>query len=415
MILPCKRNMLFQILLLLFGSNLSAGIHQRFLFSDKYANESGAKCLDGTASGFYFRPAPTENNTHANDWVMFLQGGGVCVLPSDCNDRKKGPLGSSDYWPESKSWQKGVMSEDCHVNPFCNFNLIWVPYCGGDVHTGQLREPNENGFLFAGHLTIEAIIAQFFDSASKRERTVPAFPEVTADLNSGEEFLLSGESAGGIGVFQHADFMTRLLTGIKVSAAPVGGLFFPTNVVLYEQFLINSTFPTFNFLAAEYLGHKFSSFVDESCAAAHPDNTHRCVDVSYALPYITTPSFLAQNLVDSNQIFSQLFCPRSGGKSKEFISFFGKQMVDTLKTLQPSSKPFGLFGPACLAHTGNLCVGDVNTRVNTSHGMVTYKDVFADWYFETGLYPDSWALDACVGVNGTGGGCNTNCPDECDY
>ena len=60
------------------------------LFGSAAVQQFGARCLDGSPSGYYFRPG-----VESDKFVIFLQGGGLCVTPVDCLHRAKGPLGSS--------------------------------------------------------------------------------------------------------------------------------------------------------------------------------------------------------------------------------------------------------------------------------------------------------------------------------
>ena len=51
---------------------------------------TGARCLDGTAAGFYHRPGPSNDS-----WLVHFEGGGWCVDQADCEGRSKTAIGSS--------------------------------------------------------------------------------------------------------------------------------------------------------------------------------------------------------------------------------------------------------------------------------------------------------------------------------
>ena len=57
-----------------------------------------ARCLDGSRFGYYIRHS--QSLTNSRKWVIFLMGGGACITPMDCIQRKTSPrgLGSSLYW-----------------------------------------------------------------------------------------------------------------------------------------------------------------------------------------------------------------------------------------------------------------------------------------------------------------------------
>ena len=95
--------------------------------------------------------------------------------------------------------------------------------CSGDVYVGMETKPGAIPLQFSGHLTVEAVIKDL---------------TVNHGLGSGSSprLLLSGSSAGGIGTFVNADFVTSLLPTVDVKAAPQGGFFFP-NVTAFPYWL----------------------------------------------------------------------------------------------------------------------------------------------------------------------------------
>ena len=63
------------------------------LLPDEYDTQ---RCLDGTPFGYYIRRNDPSKQT--NKWIVFLQGGGLCVEPIDCINRKNSDRGSSSFW-----------------------------------------------------------------------------------------------------------------------------------------------------------------------------------------------------------------------------------------------------------------------------------------------------------------------------
>ena len=59
---------------------------KRILFSDEATHFFGARCLDGSSSGYYYRPGTGKD---ASSFAIFLEGGGLCVEPIDCLERAK--------------------------------------------------------------------------------------------------------------------------------------------------------------------------------------------------------------------------------------------------------------------------------------------------------------------------------------
>ena len=57
-----------------------------------------AYCLDGSPFYYYFRPASSA--AASNKWVLWLQGGGLCVEKVDCLHRATTAYGSSKTWAD---------------------------------------------------------------------------------------------------------------------------------------------------------------------------------------------------------------------------------------------------------------------------------------------------------------------------
>ena len=117
-----------------------------------------AKCLDGTPAVYYVAA-----NASSPSWVVWLEGGGICLNLADCAQRAKGRLGSSAAYPDSIAAPKGMLSSDAAANPDLHtWNRVFVPYCSGDVWTGTKRDASNpfpqagawRGF-FHGHLILE--------------------------------------------------------------------------------------------------------------------------------------------------------------------------------------------------------------------------------------------------------------------
>ena len=91
------------LLLVVVDANLSLTSFQNY--------DSSAVCVDGSASGYYWKPSSTivssrRGNTPSpsNVWIVHLQGGGWCYDEASCKRRcaiSTNPLCSSKYWEMS--------------------------------------------------------------------------------------------------------------------------------------------------------------------------------------------------------------------------------------------------------------------------------------------------------------------------
>lgn len=132
---------------------------QLHLFTATTVASKHTVCLDGSPSGFYFRPASTPAS--AQKWVFFLQGGGLCVEPVDCLERTKSALGSSSKWPsqaEQAYVAPGLLSSNLTLSPWATYNHVWLRYCTGDCHAGMETKKNLDGLQFSGFFQITETI-----------------------------------------------------------------------------------------------------------------------------------------------------------------------------------------------------------------------------------------------------------------
>jgi hypothetical protein len=302
------------------GAVAASDVLHRFLLSEEKATATGARCLDGSVAGGYYASGDPSK------FVIFLQGGGLCFSTSgsngtNCAYRAHTALGSSNYWAATMPGGNNVYSGDPAVNPFAGYTRVFVPYCSGDLHLGQRNGTVSPSFpfRFSGHLIIGAVIQEM----------LARFP----GFETASEVLLSGSSAGGIGTFQNADFVAELLPRVKsFRAAPQvgarkyccctcscfcvvcyscgtalmlalqGGYFLPP--------VVNFTAWETGFRGPPYFGEYtplpelYMGYLSPACVAAI--GAGLCGTIQNAFPFFKTPMHVAENEMDSNQIFIQV-------------------------------------------------------------------------------------------------------------
>jgi hypothetical protein len=149
-----------------------------------------AHCRNGDPTGIGVNVNPSSTNL-----MIFLEGGGACynqitcATNASCFPKSGSPscalLGSFDSFTTSRG-ASGVFNRADTQNPVADWNMIYVPFCTGDVHGGANpsgQVPGVSGTQeFVGYTNITKYLA----------RIVPTFPNVT-------HVLLTGISAGGFG------------------------------------------------------------------------------------------------------------------------------------------------------------------------------------------------------------------------
>eukprot|EP00755_Sulcionema_specki_P019792 Sspe_Gene.70350::Locus_41535_Transcript_1_2_Confidence_0.800_Length_1450::g.70350::m.70350/K19882/NOTUM; O-palmitoleoyl-L-serine hydrolase len=340
-----------------------------------------ARCLDGSPYVMYFRPAP-KGSVHHDQWVFDMRGGGACLTPEACHHRAKGPLGSSTGYGPTWSNEYGCLSSNKTINPFWDFNHVFLPYCTGDFHSGTNTERNVWGLYFSGHINVEATLHYLLQNST---------------LDTASKVLVTGESAGGIGTFVNADFVQQTLPHAKVMAMPVAGFYFPEGTHSFPEWLDPKLDIPYNLLFSELTTRFYSAYLNPHCTESYTGDKRECVDANVNYRYIKTPLLVVENMYDKQQINDELLCPKNCVDG--YKEAYGKWMRATMlkEVLSDVRKENGLFMPSCFDHTGNLCPGH-DVQVNGT----TFREAAAQWYFD-GNPPR--LMDSCDGSLP----CNTMC------
>jgi len=201
-------------------------------------------CLDGSPAGYYIKKGDPSK------WTIHLQGGGWCISEADCLERSgaKGPacpdkpswghestMGSSRCWPKhglppTDGGGRGIHSGNPEENPeFHSHTKVWVMYCDGGSFSGTREQPIEfegRDLHFKGRMVLEGVIKSLMKNKG---------------LEGVEQALITGTSAGGLGLLLALDRIKELLpSAAKVAGLVDGGMFIDT----VDATLGQSLFPT---------------------------------------------------------------------------------------------------------------------------------------------------------------------------
>lgn len=136
-----------------------------------YVSVPGTKCRDGQETGFGININPASNKL-----ILYFEGGGACFNGLTCTMNPRS-------WGESNLGTPGGVLRRDDTNQFADWNLVYVPYCTGDVFTGTKETGGYNDEPQQGYINVGRYL----------ERIVPTFPNL-------DQVVLSGSSAGGFGV-----------------------------------------------------------------------------------------------------------------------------------------------------------------------------------------------------------------------
>jgi hypothetical protein len=183
---------------------------------------AGSVCRDGSPSGFYVR------FTNADKLLIYLEGGGACTSSGFCDYNPKnvnqvlagdgetalGSVGGAVAGRQQPG-SAGIFDTANAKNPFGAWNMIYIPYCTGDVHFGTRKNVTVSGVdapqQFVGHLNLRAFVA----------RIVPTFHDKV------KRVLLTGSSAGGFAAALNFSMVQDAFSDVLVSLLVDSGPAFP--------------------------------------------------------------------------------------------------------------------------------------------------------------------------------------------
>ncbi len=161
----------------------------------------GAQCSDGSQYKFF-----VSYSNQSNDLVLMFEGGGACWDYASCTGGARGAA-NRDGIPDDhmdRNQYLNLLRHDAQ-NPIQNWNMVFVSYCTGDVHSGSkvATYPDPNGgpaitYRHVGHDNTLKVI----DWARARFPVIP-------------RLLVTGYSAGGIGGLQNYYYIRDGLPGAQ--------------------------------------------------------------------------------------------------------------------------------------------------------------------------------------------------------
>jgi Pectinacetylesterase len=389
-------------------------------------------CNDGTTPTAYVRRAQTVADR--DKWIIFLQAGGSCESGGDCVDRWQSfnnnyglqkmstsiPVAKWNAWypaaaggPSGWTLQganyavptgivgNGIFS-NVGINPFRNWNKVYLHYCSSDQWTGQqsaltvtgvdqigtppAQPPGTNvSYLinFHGAKILDQMVA---DLRLGNMYCLNGVCETMRSLDVASKILLAGSSAGANGVKHNLDLFRANQNAIN-PATDVRGVIdatgtpttsnlpwpvAPAPITSYQQRIDTQWNNVYLAL--------WNARVDASCLAlntpiAAATTTSRCADATHVLRHhLTTPFFHRMDLQDSNtmDIYTDVFFPAppyapfvaptnlANGVAQQLreIGDYGTWLAPRYPAelasiaADPNWISPGVFGPRCTDHVG---------------------------------------------------------------
>ncbi|MCA9491687.1 MAG: hypothetical protein KC621_17265 [Myxococcales bacterium] len=175
-----------------------------------------ARCNDGSVPAMLVRPA--SDPAHADDWVLFLQGGNSCVDVDSCRERycRTGHALMTSSRVPSRERSEGVLTSKPE-NPFAGWNAAFLHYCSSDQWLGDAEAPvsldsmwSSYTVRFEGH----RVLRQMLDTLDQGVTTDSG--KRLPRLSKADHLLFSGSSAGGAGAAFHLDEVAKRYADTRV-------------------------------------------------------------------------------------------------------------------------------------------------------------------------------------------------------
>lgn len=159
-------------------------------------------CRDGRQAGI-----GVSFNPDSDKLLIYLEGGGACF-----NDACDLLAFDIPFIPPPD----GIFNRNNEDNPVADWNMVYVPYCTGDVHAGNATDVLVAGEerQFVGYKNIGLIL----------DRLVPTFKDAS-------QVVLTGISAGGFGAAANFEQVQRAFGPIPVTLVDDSGPPMPSEVL----------------------------------------------------------------------------------------------------------------------------------------------------------------------------------------
>jgi hypothetical protein len=213
----------------------------------------GTVCGNGSQYKFWYYDSPTSNNM-----VILFEGGGACWDYDTCSGRA-GALGASNPNGLADNYMTGM--EPKYVSPIINgadpglpfrskrniatngWDVVYMPYCTGDVHTGNATKTYTDPTGANPPLTWRH--NGFNNTVAAANFLHGRFPTIN-------KLLVTGFSAGGVGTATQYYTMRRTLNPTKGYSLNDSGPLFPAPNSSYKSWLLHKKIESSWNLASVY-------------------------------------------------------------------------------------------------------------------------------------------------------------------
>lgn len=225
--------------------------------------ETGGFCSAGTPYQFYVHESDTSDNL-----LIFFNGGGACWFGQACDLASEPNIHFpfADMDENNPGLGSGIFELDNEANPLAEYDMVFVPYCTGDVHVGG----GERDYTYT-NADGDEVTATIYHNGYENSSTVLNW--TYENFASPESVFVAGSSAGAIGSSFYSGLIAENYADVPVTllADAAGGYGSPNLATVFNAWDTASILPDWD----EYAGESNDSLTFEDfyiASANHNDN-----------------------------------------------------------------------------------------------------------------------------------------------
>lgn len=164
------------------------------------------QCTPGTPFQFYAKTSDASNNL-----LIFFNGGGACWFGQACDLSSEPNIHSpfADMDANNPRLAEGIFDFENAENPFANYDMVFIPYCTGDVFIGS----GERNYTYQDAAGNEV---NYTAHHNGYENSMISLEWIYENFTAVDNVVVTGSSAGAIG----ASFYSGLIAE-HYSSSPV--------------------------------------------------------------------------------------------------------------------------------------------------------------------------------------------------